>query len=138
MIVLDASFLVKLVVEEEGSEQAERLVLKWLSRGEKLTTIDIALAEAANALWKHYSIHRDLGLEEFKEAIKDLQLLWNKITHHPTSQLLPQAVEEAVSLNITVYDALYLSAAIRENAVLATFDSKLAEKAREKGLQVAP
>ena len=50
MIVLDASFLVKLVVEEEGSKEARRLVRDWIGGGEVLATVDIALAEALRSI----------------------------------------------------------------------------------------
>ncbi len=80
MIVLDASFIVKLVVEEEGSREAENLVERWLRSGEKLATVDIALAESCNALWKHHVIHRDLDVEEFKAALEDLGRLWRGLS----------------------------------------------------------
>jgi len=49
-IVLDASALVKLVIEETGSLEARRVVREAFAYGLNINAPDIALAEALNAL----------------------------------------------------------------------------------------
>ena len=44
MIVLDASFIAKLVLEEEGSEDAWLLTRSWILNGEILAAPDITFS----------------------------------------------------------------------------------------------
>ena len=138
MIVLDASFLVKLVVEEEGSREARRLVREWVGGGEVLATVDIALAEALNAVWKHYRVIGDLDRDEAVEAAEDLLKVWGKLTVYQSYSVAEEAFQLALKEGVAVYDALYLQLALAERAGLATFDEKLARLAASRGVQVYP
>jgi len=59
-MILDSSFIVKLFVEEPGSNLAENCLDELLRSGEEVVTLDIALAECLNAPWKHARIAKDL------------------------------------------------------------------------------
>ncbi len=52
MKVLNASFLVKLVLDGEGSEEAERSIKDWISGGERVCTVDLVIPESTNAIWR--------------------------------------------------------------------------------------
>jgi len=136
-IVLDASALVKLVVEEPGSAETRRIVREALARGSSVNAPDIALAEALNALWKHGVLIQDLDEEEFRGAVNDLLALWSRIATHRSDSLAPRAVEIAVEHRVTVYDALYLALAESTNSTLLTFDEELKRVARGIGIAVA-
>jgi len=137
-IVLDASALVKLVVEEPGSAEIRRIVREALARGSSINVPDIALAEALNALWKHRVLIQDLDEEGFRGAVKDLLALWRRLAVHRSESLAPRAVEIAVERRVTVYDALYLALAESTNSTLLTFDGELKGVARSIGVAVAP
>ncbi len=138
MIILDASFIVKLILEEEGSEVAEKLFREWIKRGEHIITVDIALSETSNALWKHYVLLRDISLDIFQEAINDLLELWNKLSVISTHEIIREALEVAIREGITIYDSLYIAVAQYYTGALATFDTKQREKATRLGLKVLP
>jgi len=138
MIILDASFIVKLILEEEGSEVAEKLFREWIKRGEHIITVDIALSETSNALWKHYVLLRDISLDIFQEAINDLLELWNKLSVISTHEIMREALEVAIREGITIYDSLYIAVAQYYTGALATFDTKQREKATRLGLKVLP
>jgi len=137
-IVLDASVLVKIVVEEPGSAEARRIVREALARESIISAPDIALAEALNALWKHRVLIQDLDEEGFRGAVKDLLILWNRVAVHRSDKLAPRAAEIAVERRVTVYDALYLALAESTNSILLTFDEELKRLARSMGVAVAP
>lgn len=123
--VLDSNILVKLVVTEPGSEQARTTVTRFLERGCSLYTVDLALAESLNALWKHAKMHEDLETEDAKSAAQDLNEIYDKLNVLTTLELSEQALDIALTKNITVYDSLFISAARKLKASLYTADQKL-------------
>ena len=125
MIVLGSSFIAKLVLGEEGSEEARRLTRLWANRGEVLATIDIALPEALNAIWKHCLKVGDLSREEAVSSVDDLLNLWSKLRVYSSREVAEHAFKLALEEGITVYDALYIQLAKSTRAGLATFDEKL-------------
>ncbi len=138
MIILDASFIVKLVIEEPKSTLAEKILTDLLEQGEEVSTVDISLAEALNALWKHYIAIRDIDEKTLKEAVTDLLNLWAKLSILPTYELSLKALDIAVNVNITIYDALYIAAAIKYKAGLASFDEKQRNIAKKYGVSLYP
>ncbi|MGC8949045.1 MAG: type II toxin-antitoxin system VapC family toxin [Thermoprotei archaeon] len=138
MIVLDASFLVKLVIEEQSSTESRTFLKKALSLGEEAATVDIALAEVLNALWKHVTLIGDLGRDDYKNAVQDLLKLWSKLEIFSTYELAAEAAQIAFEDRITIYDALYITTALKLGAKLITFDNKLKEKAVMRAISTYP
>jgi predicted nucleic acid-binding protein len=138
MIVLDASFLVKLVIEEQSSTESRTFLKKALSLGEEAATVDIALAEVLNALWKHVTLIGDLGRDDYKNAVQDLLKLWPKLEIFSTYELAAEAAQIAFEDRITIYDALYITTALKLGAKLITFDNKLKEKAVMRAISTYP
>ena len=138
MIVLDASFLVKLVLEEEGSGKARGLVRSWARSGEALATIDLALSEALNAIWKHALKIGDLSQGEAADSARDLLKIWAKLRVYSSREVAEEAFRLALEENITVYDALYIQLARSTRAGLATFDGKLSRIAVKRGVAAYP
>jgi predicted nucleic acid-binding protein len=79
MMILDASFIVKLFVEEPGSELAENHLDELLRSGEEITTVDIALTECLNALRKRAKIVRDLEEKDRHEAVSGFLSFWSHL-----------------------------------------------------------
>lgn len=136
-LVVDASALVKLVLEEEHSEEFGKYFYT-AALSEKIFSPDFALAEAFNAIWKHVKLLRDLGEPEGVKASRDLLEIWEKLNIYSFSRLSSQALEEALKTGLTVYDAAYLVLAEKLNAKLATFDGRLRKAAREAGVPIVP
>ena len=130
-LLLDSSILVKLVVNEKGSEDARETVKKHLREGYRLHTVDLALPEALNALWKHVIIHADLSENQVEHVIEDIQRIWMGLNVVSSHEVTIRAFQIAVNNRLTVYDSLFIAAAIYQSAKLFTADLKLF-KASEK------
>jgi len=138
MKVLDASFLVKLVLDEEGSEEAERSIRNWILSGEGVCTVDLALPESINAIWRRNVLTGELDEEECKEAAEGLLSILSRMDTYPSGELIMGALNTAMRHGITVYDSLYLALAIRKGADLATFDRELRDAASKVGVRAYP
>ncbi|MGB0767134.1 MAG: type II toxin-antitoxin system VapC family toxin [Phycisphaeraceae bacterium] len=119
-IVLDASVLIKLYINEEGSRRAASAVKK----AETLIAPDLLWSEVGNILWKY--VRRDALDADTGEAILQ-DMLQMPIVAMSSSDLLPQAFEIATKYDRTVYDSLYLAAAVRAGVVMLTADERLAK-----------
>lgn len=138
MIVLDASFLVKLVLEEDGSERARSLIRTWAREGRSLITVDLALPEALNAIWKHATRIGDLSREEAVNSSRDLLRIWSAMRAYSSENIAAEALKLALDEEITVYDALYIQLSRSVNAGLATFDKELSRVASKHGIETYP
>ncbi len=118
-LVIDASVLVKLFVNEIGSAEAHRVVK---TAGE-LFAPDLLWAESGNILWK-YARRGELTAEEVSGLLHDMLLM--PIATIPSRRLVAPALEIAMATDRTVYDCLYLAAAVQTNGVMITADERLA------------
>lgn len=126
-LILDASVLVKLVVEEPGSNEAVAL----LDRPEPRMVPDWALIETANALWNKvkYSHLLEIHAEDSLNSLIDF------IDHViPARDLSEEALRLAFRLRHPVYDALYLALALREKGTVITADKDFVRAADRAGL----
>ncbi|MCX6641940.1 MAG: type II toxin-antitoxin system VapC family toxin [Candidatus Bathyarchaeota archaeon] len=130
-LLLDTSIIVKLVIEEPGSQKARTRVKEVLAQGCTLISVDIALPEALNALWKHTKIHHDLDAEEAVRAAEDLYLLWDRIRIIPSREVSTDALRLAIELGLPIYDSLFLAASRKTRSTLFTADNKLYEASRK-------
>jgi predicted nucleic acid-binding protein len=129
-LLLDTSIIVKLVIEEPGSQNARIRVKEALAQGHILISVDIALSEALNAFWKHTKIHRDLDVEDALRAAEDLHLLWDRIRIIPSREVSTDALRLAIELGLPTYDSLFLVASRKAKSTLYTADKKLYEASR--------
>ena len=121
----------KLVVDEPGSKEARTTVKNLLRDGFSIYTVDIALAESLNAIWKHVIIHRDLKMEEVEPTIHDLTRIYDAVSVIATRELSREAVKIALTENINIYDSVYVAAARKLNATLITADKKLYDASKK-------
>ena len=136
--MLDASFLAKLVLGEEGSEEARGLARSWARSGEVVATVDLALPEALNTVWKHCLRIGDISRDEAVDIVEDLLKLWRTLRVYPSSKVAREAFALALEEDITVYDALYLQLARAVGGGLATFDKKLSRIAAKYNVPTYP
>ena len=100
--VVDSSVVVKWIVPEPDSAQADRLIAEVAQKGERLIVLDLAFVEVTNAIWKRY--HRGLAtLDETRQSLDDL--LRSPVHVEPAVRLLKPALEIAAKYHRAVYDA---------------------------------
>ena len=128
---MDCNILVKLVLNEAGSKEARASVSDALKKGYALHTVDIALAEGLNAIWKHANALKDLKMKEARPATEDLTRVYDGLNIVTAREIAAEAVRIALAQNITVYDSLYIAAAQKLQGILYTADWKLCVTAKK-------
>ena len=120
--VVDASVAVKWVVAERDSEAAVRLA------EHDLLAPELLIVEAGNALW---SKGRRGELSDVEAADRLEALLVMPVLLVPSPGLAARALDLALGIGLTVYDALYLALAQARGVPLVTADRRLLALARE-------
>lgn len=126
-LILDASVLLKFVVEEPGSDQAVAL----LDRPEVRMVPDWALIETANALWNKVKYSHLLEVHA-EDSLRSLAEFVDHVV--PACDLIDEALTLAFRLRHPVYDALYLALAIREKGKVVTADKEFVRAVDKSGL----
>jgi len=125
MAIVDSSAYVKYFAKEPGWDKAAEYLIQP-------TSIGLALAEVANALSKK------VALGEINN--EDAALLLRKMTEITRlvgqSESVIPALKMSTEKRITVYDALFIVAALENQLGLTTSDAKQARAAEELGVSV--
>jgi predicted nucleic acid-binding protein len=116
--VVDASVVVKWFFPEEYSVKCREL----LSSGNDLSAPSLIWSEAGNVIWKRFR-RGEISPAEARETVVDI--LQMPVLDISSKDLLPSALEIAVAVGISVYDALYLSLALSRTCLMITADKKL-------------
>jgi predicted nucleic acid-binding protein len=116
-MIVDASVVVKWFVSEIGWEDALALARAELA----VSAPDYLFVETGRGLLRH---HRNgtLSLERVKAAFAGVRTL---VTLLPLDDLIEPAFEIATSSSVTIYDALYVAAAVDLDCALVTADRRL-------------
>jgi predicted nucleic acid-binding protein len=133
--VADSSIFASIIVKDEFHGRALDFVRRYQGR---IATLDLALVEVANTLWKHVHLLRRIPESAYavlRGAVKPLVYSAARVLR--ADELLEDALDNAVKLGITVYDSLYVTLALREGCELATFDDKLRKQLLARGLDIA-
>jgi len=130
-LILDSNILIKLVLNEVGSKEARTAVANFLKKGYALQTIDLALAESLNVIWKHASVLKDLKAEEANPAAEDLIRIYDGLNIIAAREIAAEAMPIALTRNISIYDSLYIAGAQKMSSTLYTADQKLCHVANE-------
>lgn len=117
MIVVDASVAVKWILPEPFSEEAETLLSAHIVR----IAPEHLLVEVGQVLLRAVRAGA-IPLDDAREAVASLPQFVQVL---PTHRLATHAMEVAVRVGCTNYDALYVAAAERWEAVLVTADRRL-------------
>ena len=118
-------------MNEPGSKEARATVAGVLKKGYTLHTVDFALAEGLNVVWKHVNVLKDLKVEDAAPAAEDLTRVYDGLNIVMAREIAQEATQIALAQNITVYDALYIAAAQKLNGTLYTADQKLSTTANK-------
>jgi predicted nucleic acid-binding protein len=129
VIVADASVIVAFVLEEPGWEN-------YIDILEYCFTVDHAVKEVLNAIWKSYR-NGVLSLEEAVLKSQVLKKMMNvNILLFDEVDLLDEAFKISLGHNITVYDALYIALALKLRKPFATLDLRQRRVAEALGLNL--
>jgi predicted nucleic acid-binding protein len=129
-ILLDASALLPLV-----TQSGKKLIAE--ATNADLWTTDLAIYESCNALWKLVTLLKTLTSIEAQNISEVLKELTDKNlikTTNFTSINLPHTIDIAQKLQLTFYDASYITASQNLKATFVTEDQKLL-KAASKYIQ---
>ena len=117
--VLDSSIIAAIFFQEKASDKVVMAV-----QDRDLLTVDLALIEVANVAWKRVALFgedEDLMEEALKKSIEFINTSCEVI---PTRALLHESFKIAIKEKITIYDSLFLAAALKEKIALLTLDKK--------------
>lgn len=134
-IVVDASVIVALYVEEPLSEPARAELLRSREAGDDLHAPDLLLIECANAIWKRVG-RSELDRDAAMTAITDLSALADLSLHPLDGQLVPPALSLAIAHSLTAHDAAYAALAVQLGGSVVSGDGRFVERASRAGLPV--
>jgi len=124
--VVDANVIVPFVLPEARSAEAARVFDAAQDGRVRLVAPSCWRIECANVVWKH--AHR--GLMDASDARAAFDLLDAlPIASIDAALLMDVALDVALACNVTVYDALYVAAALYVEGPLVTDDAALANQA---------
>jgi predicted nucleic acid-binding protein len=121
-VIVDSSVIVALATLEKYSEWAS----KAMREHEYFHVLDLSFYEVASAIKQ--KVTKGLEPEDAVLAYKQAEKMMNLYAIHSFSEVTFEALRKALELEITVYDAAFLSLAEKIDAPLLTLDIRLAEK----------
>jgi len=130
MYVVDASVYASIIVKDQFSQKSRKFLEENIG---SLLTLDLAIVETANALWKHTFLLKRIPEPTSRKLAKNINpLIENTSKVYPSKNLIEDALQIAFRYGITVYDALYLALAFSMNCPLITLDKSLSKKLCDK------
>jgi predicted nucleic acid-binding protein len=121
VFVVDASLVVKWFVPEVHSLAARQ----WLDAPHDYVAPDLIFPEVGNALWKK-ARKGELSQEDAQGLVRDLSTVGVEAVS--MRALVSDAHALAIRTGITVYDATYLTLAVRLETQVVTGDDRFARK----------
>jgi predicted nucleic acid-binding protein len=125
--LVDASVAVKWYLPEPGERAAMRVLAEGIAGSRELLAPDWIVAEVANALRKKVK-REECGEMEAQAILEAFETDTPELIE--SVPLVPRALELSLRLDESVYDCLYVAAAIESEAALVTADARLARAAR--------
>jgi len=126
---VDASVAVKWFLEEEDQDIAVRLADQFEENKIRLVVPDFFFVEMANVFWSKTAGNLLKVSEGIVMMDKLMELGLKRYSDHELSDV---ALENALHLDISVYDAMYVSLAEIYTAPLVTADLDLIKACRRK------
>jgi predicted nucleic acid-binding protein len=133
-LVVDSSVVIKWFDAEPYAAEAERILLAYEQGTLTLLAPDLLLAEVGNIIWKKHTLLKRWSAVEAEEALATFQAL--TFTLRPSTTLLDDAYQIAVTHQRTVYDSLYLALSLREQCPFVTADERFANAVQNTFPQV--
>lgn len=129
--VIDSSTLAKFLLRESGWER-----VKGILTG-KPYTLDLAVKEVANAIWRRVTLMGDVSLEKAPVILGDLlELKRVALRVEPQDPYLGQALRIAIENRVTVYDSLFIAQALAKKAALTTSNERQGRVAERLNVKV--
>lgn len=136
-LYLDTSALVKMYVDEEGSDSVRAVV----QQADAVGTSAIAYVEA-RAAFARRAFERALSPTDHRRTVRELDRDWQHyLAIQVTTALIRQAAKLAERHRLRAYDAIHLasaafmSARIGERLLFSSWDTKLLAAAAREGLE---
>ncbi|MEM2643413.1 MAG: type II toxin-antitoxin system VapC family toxin [Candidatus Bathyarchaeia archaeon] len=107
---------------------AKRGNVKVFAKG---CTIDLAIYESINAVWKECYILKRIRVEVAYRLIELLSNIFNVLDLYTMRGSEKEVLEIAIKEGITIYDASYIYIAVRNKLTLVTDDKKLINTAKK-------
>jgi len=125
-VVLDSSIIAAIFFPEKITGKSLAI-----AESHDCITVDLAYAEVANVAWKRIS-HTGQDAAMVKNMLGECTAFIHETCQVlPAQDLIPAAYDLACRHRITVYDALFLAAAVHCASPLVTADKKLHLAAKE-------
>jgi len=121
LFLLDSSVIAKWFVQEDDSDKALEIRDLFIQNKHRVSTISLLRYELGNVLRKHPAKRIESVREDF-ESLSEMAIPTLDIDD---PKVLTRVFETARSLEITFYDASYLTATEESKAVLVTADNRL-------------
>jgi predicted nucleic acid-binding protein len=125
--VIDSSVLTKYLLKEKNWEKIHEILL------ERPYTLDLAMKEVANAIWKRVFLLKDMDIKRAFMILNDLFDM-KLLRVEPQDNYLKLAFEIAINTGTALYDSLFIAQAFSKNAILITADKKQYKTTSELGL----
>ncbi|MEM0050350.1 MAG: type II toxin-antitoxin system VapC family toxin [Candidatus Bathyarchaeia archaeon] len=111
-------------------------ILNHVKRGELRVflgghTLDLAIYEVANAVWKECYLLGKIKIETAYKVIELISGIFNVLNLHSVKGFEKEVMDIAVKEGVTFYDASYMYIAMRNKLTLVTDDRKLMSVARK-------
>lgn len=137
-LYLDTSALVKLLVDEPGSDLAREAF-----RNASLASASaLGYVEAVSALTRSRNADR-ISAARFEASLDELKRIWSAIDIHAvTTEVIEDATQAVVDHELRAYDSLHLATALAvakvEHVTFACWDHELRDAAQELGIPLLP
>jgi predicted nucleic acid-binding protein len=92
-------------------------------------TLDLAVYESLNAVWKEHKVLGRIDLETAKELVELLKGVFDSVPLESAKGYEVEVFELASKEGLTAYDAAYLYIAMRDGLTLVSDDEELLSKA---------
>ncbi len=125
LICVDASFIVRLLVEAPGSSEADALWSEWTEKGLRRFAPSLFTFEVCNALYR-YERAGHMSPADVTDGVAIATSLAVTVLDEASLSIEALRLAREYQLNAT-YDAHYLAVARRLGAPLYTADKKLAQ-----------
>jgi predicted nucleic acid-binding protein len=128
IVVLDCNAAIEIILKRERGA----IFRQTIESSEKTIASEFFRIEAANVIRKYYKGN----YIQKKDCDKLLELAENLIDEFvPISENNLEALNEAIRLDYSAYDMLYLTLARRTGALLITLDKALNRIAKKEGIE---
>lgn len=114
MTVIDASSLAKYILREVNWEK----IREYLEN--EVYSLNIALVEISNAIWKHRVLYDRISEEGAMAAFEAVKILKDIVIFESFEGYLDNAMEISYDNKIPIYDALYISQAHKYGKIITS------------------